>query len=86
MIFDATNIHPLLMVFAVGCQVPLQINYVGRFMTFDPAGTAKLRLAPKTASHLVEFHVLLVRHVPSPAQTQLVAADINWGLNEVSRF
>ncbi|KAI9221709.1 helicase associated domain-containing protein [Blastocladiella britannica] len=58
-VFDATNVHPLLVAFAVGCQSPLAVNHVGRILTFDKDGIAKVRMANKTASHLVEFHKLL---------------------------
>ncbi|KAI9150941.1 hypothetical protein H9P43_009556 [Blastocladiella emersonii ATCC 22665] len=59
LVFDATNVHPLLVTFAVGCQYPLATNYLARTVTLDRDGVAKVRLPPKTAAHLREFHGLL---------------------------
>ncbi|ORZ29492.1 hypothetical protein BCR44DRAFT_1449689 [Catenaria anguillulae PL171] len=61
LVFDATNVHPLLLAFAVGCQVPLKVNYVARTIAFDKDSVAKIRVPPKTAAHLVEFHLILTR-------------------------
>ncbi|KNE71172.1 hypothetical protein AMAG_15834 [Allomyces macrogynus ATCC 38327] len=58
-VFDATHVHPLLFLVAVGCRSPLATNYLARTVTFDRDGFVKVKVPPKTAAHMRELHTLL---------------------------
>ncbi|ORZ34365.1 hypothetical protein BCR44DRAFT_46454 [Catenaria anguillulae PL171] len=59
-VFDATNVHPLLFVFCVGCITPLNVDYVVQTVSMDAAGMVKFRVPPKTLALLRAFHGQLV--------------------------